>query len=91
MNRVVSKIYAISIGHEKGPIAGYTQRDCESLIGCLGDVCAEIQRLEDLLHDPIIAGYLEAKRRGMLMLGPLCYADSGATTISRADNGGAES
>ncbi len=57
MNLAVAKLYALCIGTRP---ANFHER-LEDVAGGMAD---EISRLEKLLDDPFIKGYLEAKRQG---------------------------
>ena len=57
MNRAIAKVYAITVGGTPGP-----EQDRE-LVKLLPDLIAEISRMDDLLRDPFIRGYLEAREQ----------------------------
>lgn len=64
MNMAIASVYAITITHE----GGITQDQKNRVFEKVPALIAEIQRLEDIVNDPIIRGYLEAKAQGRLSL-----------------------
>ena len=64
MNRAIAAVYSISIGSER-PTDGrkYTDRDMGRLVDCIPALCDEVNRMERLLDDPFIRGYLEARKQ----------------------------
>ena len=61
MNRYIAAIYAISISHDGHAL---TQEQKDKLVDRIQPLCDEINRLEAIVDDPFIRGYLEAKRTG---------------------------
>ena len=59
MNRAIANVYAISITHE----GGVTQDQKNRIYDLVPALIAEINRMEKLLDDPFIAGYLKAKEQ----------------------------
>lgn len=55
MNRAVAKVYAISTRHESRP---HTPEEKDRLIECIPELISEVERMETLLRDPFIAGYI---------------------------------
>ena len=57
MNHAVSRVYAITIGGTPGP-----EQDRE-LVECIPALIDEVNRMDELLRDPFIRGYLEAREQ----------------------------
>ena len=57
MNRAVASIYAITIGGTPGP-----EQDAK-LVALIPPLISEVNRMEKLLSDPFIRGYLEAREQ----------------------------
>jgi hypothetical protein len=58
MNPAVAAVYARSIGTDHSD-----QKVRDKLIDCIMPLVAEVNRLEGLLDDPFIRGYLEARKQ----------------------------
>lgn len=54
MNKACAAVYARSIGVPR-PLLDKAKDD---LIDCLPDLLAEVQRMEEIMQDPFIKGYL---------------------------------
>lgn len=66
MNRAIAAVYAISIRHKDAP--PLNDADKQALIDCIPALIEQVKRLDKLLEDPLIAGYLEARRRGFFLV-----------------------
>lgn len=58
MNPAVAAVYARSIGTDHAD-----QKVRDSLIDCIMPLVNEVNRMEALLDDPFIRGYLEARKQ----------------------------
>ena len=58
MNRAVAAVYARSIGTDHTD-----QKVRDSLIDCIMPLVAEVNRMEAILDDPFIRGYLETRKQ----------------------------
>lgn len=60
MNRAIAAVYSISVG-SKRPSNGkeYTDEDAHRLVKCIPALVTQVQRLDKLLADPFIRGYIE--------------------------------
>jgi hypothetical protein len=58
MNPAVAAVYARSIGTDHSD-----QKVRDSLIDCIMPLVAEVNRMESLLEDPFIRGYLAARKQ----------------------------
>lgn len=67
MNRAIAAIYAISITHDGRDL---TPEENAQIVAKVPALIEEVRRLEEIVNDPIIAGYLTARRSGLLKLGP---------------------
>lgn len=55
MNRTIAAVYAISIRGDRP----YTESEKDRLIDCIPALVDQVKRLDDLLSDPFIRGYVE--------------------------------
>ena len=58
MNPAVATVYARSIGTDHSD-----QKVRDSLIACIMPLVDEVNRMEAILEDPFIRGYLEARKQ----------------------------
>lgn len=58
MNRAVAAVYARSIGVAR-PLSDEAK---DALIDCIMPLVEEVNRMEKILSDPFIQGYLEARK-----------------------------
>lgn len=56
MNGAIAAVYAITIG---GSCYPYTDEERRKLVDCIPGLVAQVQRLDELLSDPFIRGYVE--------------------------------
>jgi hypothetical protein len=56
MNRAIAAVYAITIGGSPPP---YTDEERRKLVECIPALVDQVKRLDDLLRDPFIRGYME--------------------------------
>ncbi len=83
MNRAIAAIYAVTITTRPQPstdpaaayianedLGGLSPEQKDAVIARIPALIHEIERLEAIVDDPIIHGYLNAKERGMLLLWP---------------------
>jgi hypothetical protein len=56
MNSAIGAVYAITIGGSPYP---YTDEERRKLVDCIPALVDQAKRLEELLRDPFIRGYIE--------------------------------
>lgn len=57
MNRAIASVYALTIGG--GEPKDYTPEMKDKLIACIPVLVDEVSRMDALLRDPFIRGYIE--------------------------------
>lgn len=59
MNKAVAAVYARSIGVPR-PLSDEAK---DALIDCIMPLVEEVNRMDELLRDPFIKGYIEARKQ----------------------------